>query len=80
MHTRFITFLGWYGMIAILVAFAGVSFQLIQPTSLTYQLLNLTGALGLFIETLSKKDYPASGLNIVFAGIALVALLKLFFS
>jgi hypothetical protein len=74
-----VTALGWYGMAAILIAFASVSLQLLQPTSPLYLLLSLSGATGLVIETLSKKDYPEVALNIVYGIIALIALARILF-
>ena len=71
------SFFGWYGMIAILIAFTGVSFNVIQAHSFAYQILNLTGALGLTWNCFNKKDYPEVALNAVFAAIAVIALLTL---
>lgn len=68
---------GWYGMLAILLAFILVSFELVGPTDLSYQLLNLTGGLGLAAETFTKKAFPATILNVVFAAVALIALIKM---
>jgi len=72
-------FFGWYGMIAILVAFTGVSFGIIQPHSISYQFLNFTGALGLVWNCYTKKDYPEVTLNLIFAIIAGIVLLSLIF-
>ena len=70
----FIEIYGWYGALAIIAAYALVSFSLIQPTSLTYQTLNVTGALGIY-----KKAYQPGILNMVWAIIAVVAIMKLLF-
>lgn len=65
---------GWYGAAAILVAYALVSFQVITGDSLLFQLLNLTGALGIIVISLYKKVYQTVALNIVWIVVALVAI------
>ena len=70
--------LGWYGAVAILLAFGLVSFDLITPNSYTYQLLNLTGSAGILINAKRKKDFPAAALNACWIIIALIALIRLF--
>ena len=39
----FLEIVGWYGTGAIVLAYALVSFSVLNPTDLIYQLLNLTG-------------------------------------
>lgn len=70
-------YLGWYGVAAILIAYLLVSLNVIVPHSFVYQLLNLTGALGIIIEAWSKKDVQPAVLNSIWAGIALVVLIQL---
>jgi len=70
-------YLGWYGVLAILTAYLLVSFNLIQASSLVYQLLNLTGAGGIIVEALSKKDVQPAVLNAIWALIALLAIVSL---
>ena len=70
--------LGWYGVIATVVAYILVSFLVLSPTSLLYQALNLTGALGVTIETYYRKDYQPFWLNLIWMLIALVAIISLF--
>ena len=65
---------GWYGTIAILGAYALVSFSYVSASSIIYQLLNLTGALGIVVVSLRKKVYQPAVLNIFWALIALLAL------
>lgn len=77
MKDRVIEILGWYGICAILLAYALVSFDILVPSNPTYQILNLTGALGIVADTLYKKDYQPAVLNIVWAVVGLVALLKI---
>ena len=68
--------IGWVGAVLILGAYFLVSFSVIDSISLGYQLLNLFGALGIVIETLSKKDYQPMALNAVWVLIALVSIVK----
>lgn len=77
MKQKIIEALGWYGVLAILAAYALVTFTVIQAKSYPYQLLNLTGALGLVIEATSKRDQQPAALNIVWAVIALIAIIQL---
>ena len=78
MKKQFISFLGWYGLVAVVGAYILVSFSLVPPTNLLYQLLNLTGSIGITIETYYKKDYQPFWLNLIWALIALVAMINVF--
>lgn len=69
--------LGWYGVLAILAAYALLSFKVIDADSLPYQLLNLTGAIGIMIVAATKKDTQPVVLNVVWALVALVAIIRL---
>jgi len=68
---------GWYGAIAIVLAYALVSFKLVSADGVVYQLLNLTGALGIIIISAIKKVRQSVTLNIFWAAIAAIALLQL---
>lgn len=70
--------LGWYGVVAILSAYALLSFDVITAHSLTYQLLNASGAIGIGIDALYAKNYQPVVLNAVWLFIALVSLLRHF--
>jgi hypothetical protein len=74
MKHKAVNYFGWYGVLAILLAYLLVSSSIIVAKSLTYQLLNLTGALGIIIEALSKKDAQPALLNSIWAVIALVSI------
>lgn len=78
MGKRFANLLGWYGTVAILLAYGLLNFSILTPNNFFYQLLNLTGAVGLAIETFRKKDYQPGILNIIWAIIAGLAILKTF--
>lgn len=80
MKTKIVALLGWYGVAAILGAYVLVSFDIVTVHGYAYQLLNFTGALGIVIETTSKKDKQPAVLNIVWLLVALVAIIKLMIS
>jgi len=65
---------GWYGTIAILGAYTSISFSLINSSSIWYQALNLSGALGLFVISLHKKVLQPAILNIIWALIAIFSI------
>ena len=69
---------GWYGMAAIVLAYALASFSVIEATGLTFQILNGTGALGIVFVSFYKKAYQPAVLNILWTLIAIVAIVKNF--
>lgn len=77
-NRKVLELVGWYGVMSILVAYSLASFKVVEVGSLMYQLLNLTGALGIVITSLSKKDKQPAVLNVVWASIALVAIIRMF--
>jgi hypothetical protein len=70
---------GWYGAIAILGAYALVSFSFITADGLIFQLLNLTGALGLLAIGYYKKVYQSVVLNIIWSIIGILAIANIIF-
>lgn len=69
--------IGWYGVIAILSAYFLVSFNVISAQTILYQALNITGALGIVYNSFKKKDTQPVILNLIWAIIALIAILNL---
>jgi hypothetical protein len=69
---------GWYGAVAILVAYALINFGVIQTTSLIYIMLNLTGSLGIVLNAFTKKSYPPAALNLIWMLIAMFGLIQVF--
>jgi len=65
---------GWYGTVAIILAYAGNSFNLFSSNSLLYQLLNFTGAIGIITISLHKKVFQSVALNVVWGLVAVVAI------
>lgn len=68
---------GWYGMIAIVGAYALVSFNVISVDGSLYQLLNLTGAAGIIAISVVKRVHQSVVLNLFWLAIAAVALVHL---
>ena len=60
----------------ILWAYYSVTNGKVEASSRNYQLMNLFGALGIGVNVLYKQAWPAVVLEIVWAGIAVMALLR----
>jgi hypothetical protein len=73
----FINIFGWYGTIAIVFAYTMVSFSVLEPMNIWYQLLNATGALGIVAVSFNKKTYQPGVLNCIWAIIALIAIARI---
>jgi len=69
---------GWYGTLAILTAYALVSFHVISGDDLLFQLLNATGALGIIVIALYKKLVQSIVLNVVWVIVAVIAIINIF--
>lgn len=67
----------WYGVVAILAAYALVSFDIIRSDSIPYQLLNLTGAVGIVIDALYARNYQPAVLNTIWFVVAAMAIFRL---
>lgn len=77
MKKKLIEMIGWYGVVAILLAYALVSFGCISSKGYVYQLLNLTGALGVLVISIIKKAHQPAVLNFAWAVIAFIAIISL---
>jgi Na+/proline symporter len=58
----------------VLGSYALISSGKLQPRSALYQGMNLVGAIGLAINSGWNGAWPSAGLNVVWLGIALVAM------
>ena len=67
---------GWFGMAAIVLAYALASFSLIEATGFTFQILNGTGALGIVFVSFKNKAYQPGVLNLIWTLIALIAIAR----
>lgn len=79
MKSKLINIYGWYGTVAIILAYILVSFSILSANNIWYQVLNGTGSLGIVIESFYKKDYQPGVLNIVWSVVAFIAIIKLIF-
>lgn len=79
MNLKLAEIAGWYGASAIVGAYALVSFGIVSSEDIIYQLLNLTGAIGILIISLVKRVFQSVALNVVWALIATAAIARLIF-
>lgn len=73
----FIEVIGWYGALAIIGAYFLNSFSFISAGDLSYQILNVTGALGMIAVSYYKKAYQPMTVNIVWGVIGGLAIINL---
>jgi drug/metabolite transporter (DMT)-like permease len=69
--------LGWAGAILILAGYALISFRKVEGNSLAYQLMNIFGSIFLAVNTLYYGAIPSSLVNIIWAIIAVFAILTI---
>ena len=74
-----IEWFGWYGVLAIVGAYAFVSFGFLVVENPLYQVVNLTGAADLSIDAWVDRNYQPDVLNIIWLCIAVIGLLRAFF-
>jgi hypothetical protein len=67
---------GWVGAACVIVAYALVSYGRMSPASTRYQGLNVAGSVMLIINTAYHAAWPSAVVNIVWAAIALSALVR----
>lgn len=72
-----IDILGWVGSVEVIIAYFLISSNKVNGQSVMYQVLNLTGAVFLIINTIYYGAYPSSLINVVWVGIAGYALIKM---
>lgn len=73
---KILSLIGWYGVAAIISAYALLNLGIFEVGDMWYQVLNLTGALGIILDSLSDKDYQPVVLNIFWAGIAVWGIIQ----
>jgi len=78
MKTKLIELFGWYGTVAIVLAYILVSFSVLNATNIWYQILNGTGALGIVLVSFHKRNYQPGVLNIIWTIIAIIAIVRMF--
>jgi len=72
----FSNIIGWIGTIFIVLAYFLVSNNKIKATDVVYQLMNLFGAIGVGINVFYQQAWPSFSLQIIWAIIAIVSLLR----
>ncbi len=77
MKRKLAEIVGWYGAVAIVLAYALVSFKVVSPSGYAFQVLNLTGAIGIIIISSIKRVKQSVALNTFWAIIALIALIRI---
>lgn len=68
---------GWIGFVLIISAYLFVTIKLVEVSSPTYHLMNLSGALCMIANAKHNKAKPLFWLNIVWALVAIMGLLQL---
>ena len=79
MNKFIIETVGWYGVVAILLAYILISFNYTSSNSILYQTLNATGAIGILIDAWYAKNYQPAVLNFIWAAIACIAIVNILF-
>ncbi len=69
--------IGWIGMILIVLAYTLVNFSILKPENIIYILFNLIGAIGIVYISMIKKAYQPAALNVIWALVAIVAIVRL---
>jgi len=69
------SFLGWIGTFAYLIAYLLLSTGKLKGDQKLYHMLNIMGAIGLTYNAVALSDYPNVIVNIVWAVIAVWAIL-----
>ena len=67
---------GWVGAVLVLIAYILISTSRIQSTALSYQLMNIFGALMLLGNNVFYGALPGGFVNFVWAGVALVVITR----
>lgn len=73
---RWILIFGWYGVVALPLAYGLLSLGHLDK-GLIFQTLNLTGAVGVGIAAFEKRSYQAVAVEVVWAAIAMTALVRM---
>ena len=67
---------GWIGGAVVIFAYAFVSFGKISAQGAVFQCLNLAGSLMLAANSASHRAWPSAGVNLIWIGIGIAALLR----
>ena len=72
----FLEIFGWLGATAIITSYCLVSFGKIKANSISYQLLNVLGAIGIVGVSAAKSAWQPAVLNVIWAIIGGIALFR----
>ncbi len=70
---------GWVGTAMILLAYILSNFGVLNSASLVYQVLNIVGAFAIVYHSFIKRDFQPMVLNIIWALVAVLAVVKVLF-
>jgi len=70
---------GWAGAVLVLAAYGLVSTKRLDGDSVAYQALNVAGAAGMLINTYVRGALPSAALNVIWIGVGIYVLTKIFF-
>jgi hypothetical protein len=68
---------GWIGAVLILVAYGLLSMGKLSGKSVSYQVMNVVGALGFVLNSGYNGAIPSAALNVIWVGIGVFALTKI---
>ncbi len=71
---------GWIGVLLVVGAYALISWKVVVSGSLLYQAMNLFGAVALGIPAVDRRNWQSASVQVIWAAIALVALINMFSS
>jgi len=80
MLALFMEVVGWIGALLILAAYGLLSAGKLDAKSPAYQWLNVVGAIGFILNSGWNGAWPSAALNVIWVGIGLVALVRIFAS
>ena len=71
--------IGWLGSLLVVFAYAMNIYGKLAANSVTYYLFNIFGSFCLIINTFYHRAIPSAVVNIIWVGIAVLALVKTWF-
>ncbi|MEU8249529.1 hypothetical protein [Nonomuraea sp. NPDC048916] len=69
--------IGWLGAGLLVIGYGLISTSRLSGDSVAYQVINLVGSITLMANSAYNDAWPSAGLNLVWAAIGVVALVKL---
>ena len=75
-----INIFGGYGVVAYQLAYILISFHVLDADDIAYQVINLTGGLGLFTISVIKRAIQPAVSNLIWSIIATIALVNIIYT